>query len=167
MQSMFGWQGTTDYTNYLSLVDAVNYRASLPGGDAGVMSYMHQLAVDGGQVLVESWETEMLPADITAALVNVRLPCEPARAKSTMDLLEQQTTNDRRPRGSADVSIASSCVCPVDLTQQLYERYHTFVPAYTLAGGAWIRISAQIYNDMSDFEVLRDGVQNIVRAHCR
>jgi isopenicillin-N epimerase len=166
MQSQFGWQGTTDYTNYLSLVDAVAFRASLPGGDAGVIEYIHNLAVQGGQMLVDNWGTEMLPADMTAALVNVRLPCEPPTggAERQGGQLEPQGTRNRQ---ADDAQLGKGCTCPDNLIQQLYQQHHTFVPMYSLAGGSWIRISAQIYHDISDFQILRDGVQALVQAHCQ
>ena len=36
--------------------------------------------------------------------------------------------------------------------------YHTYVPAFEKSGACYVRVSAQIYNDISDFEMLAAAV---------
>jgi hypothetical protein len=75
------------------------------GGDEAIMPYMHNLAVQGGNLLAKLWNTETLVQDETlvAAMVNVRIP-----------------TNN--------ATLASK------LTDLLLQHYNTWVPIYPLQG---------------------------------
>lgn len=57
-QSEFSYQGTSDMTAYMSMADALRWRARL--GDREIMEYIHQLALRGGQILADKWGTDIL-----------------------------------------------------------------------------------------------------------
>ena len=72
-QMEFSWTGTMDFAPFLSIPDALAFRAEL--GEEALMNYMHQLAVSGGNVLAQTWHTETLVSDdMIGAMVDVRLP---------------------------------------------------------------------------------------------
>lgn len=128
--------GTKDYSAYLSVTDALAFRRSL-GTEAEIIEYMHDLAVRGGELLSRAWRTRMIPASVTAAMVNVELPCG------------GPTTEP----------------CPPNFAVALYNKYRFYVPIIELPSGApanettsWMRISAQVYTEISDFELVRDAV---------
>lgn len=120
------WQGTTDYTRYITLSIALRWRADL--GESAILDWTHDLAVSGGKMLAAAWGTRMLPAAVTAAMANVQLPCKHE--------------------------------CPTGFAARLYDKYRFYVPVYTMANRSWARISAAVYNDMTDFELVRDSVLN-------
>jgi len=132
-QMEFSWQGTFDYSAYLSFTSAIAFRQSL--GDDAIMIYMHQLAVAGGELLAEMWNTEMLFEDISmiGAMVNVRVP----------------TTNS---------------ILAQTLPKLLLDKYNTWVPIYPLQNQWWVRVSAQIYNELSDFKLLGDAVLQLLQS---
>ena len=103
-----------------------------------IMRYMHELAMTGAKILADAWGTEQLGDDgLTAAMCNVRLPSSsPSRIKL--------------------------------LTPGLLEKYGTYVPVWSLPfsnGNAfYVRVSAQIYNDKSDFENLARWVLELLHG---
>ena len=134
----FSYVGTTSYSNYLAMGAALDFRARV-GGEVAIMSYVHTLAVDGGALLALAWGTDVLHSEaLYGAMVDVRVP----------------TTN---------ATLATS------LGAALMERFHTFVPVYDIGavGGApgvyYARCSAQIFNELDDFQYLADSVLTLIR----
>jgi selenocysteine lyase/cysteine desulfurase len=136
-QDMFLWQGTMDYSGYLAMGnDAIAFHSSFPGGSQGVFEYLHNLAVEGGRVLAKLWGTEALVEDHRiAAMVNVRMPANCTGA-------------------IADV-----------INDHLLQTYKTWVPIFRLnqpGGQIYIRVSAQVYLELSDFENLGNAIVKII-----
>src|SRR5690606_4982850 len=101
-------------------------------GDENVMKYMHQLAVAGGHLLAHMWHTSLLVSDdMIGSMVNVQLP----------------PTN--------------KTVVVEDLPWRLLEKYNTYVPVFPIQGLWYTRVSAQIYNELSDFEYLGAAVLDL------
>eukprot|EP00747_Dinoflagellata_sp_TGD_P012530 gnl/TRDRNA2_/TRDRNA2_121755_c0_seq1.p1 gnl/TRDRNA2_/TRDRNA2_121755_c0~~gnl/TRDRNA2_/TRDRNA2_121755_c0_seq1.p1 ORF type:complete len:116 (+),score=19.95 gnl/TRDRNA2_/TRDRNA2_121755_c0_seq1:1-348(+) len=102
------------------------------------MSYTHELASKGGQVLAEAWGTEKLVEDdMIGAMVNVRLP---------------------------DAALA--CCGLEGLTAKVFSSYNTWVPSVKWAGKCYMRVSAQVYNELSDFEMLAHAVLQTLKIGC-
>jgi len=144
-QMAFSYLGTTDYSAYLAMEAALQFRARL--GEDAIVQYIHTLAGQGGDVLAAKWGTERLvPDPQMGAMVNVRLPSTNSTAIAAL---------------------------PAQLLSQ-YNTWVPFYPAYWLEGapaagsavdGAevgdvvwYARVSAQIYLEVSDFEYLGDAV---------
>jgi len=139
-QLEFSYVGTKDYTPYLSMSSALDFRSSL--GDRAIMDYIHNLAVNGGDVLASRWNTGVLVEnDMVPAMVNVRLP-----------------TNAPTP----PTPVPPNQVNPALIPQLLLEKFDTWVPTYALQGQWWVRVSAQIYNDISDFEFLASAILSLL-----
>jgi len=130
----FSYQGTQDMSQFVSMAAALDWRERL--GDDRIMHYMHELAMSGAKILADAWGTEQLGDDgLTAAMCNVRLPSsDPDRIKL--------------------------------LTPGLLEKYGTYVPVWSLPFSSenafYVRVSAQIYNDKSDFENLAKWVLELL-----
>jgi selenocysteine lyase/cysteine desulfurase len=134
----FSYVGTTSYSNYLAMGAALDFRERV-GGEAAAMTYIHRLAVDGGALLARAWHTDVLHADtLYGAMVDVRIP----------------TTN---------------ATLAINMDNVLMTRYNTWVPIYDIGsvGGSHgvfhARVSAQIFNDLSDFQHLADAVLELIR----
>jgi selenocysteine lyase/cysteine desulfurase len=137
----FSYQGTDDPTAWLSMVASLDFRSSVPGGEEAVIDYVARLATEGGALLARMWKTELLlpagRASLRGSMVNVRMP----------------TSN-----GTAALA----------MNGELLEKYHTWVPCF--AGEPlglppstyWCRVSAFLYNNISDFEMLGDAVLRIL-----
>eukprot|EP00658_Telonema_sp_P-2_P013342 TRINITY_DN15055_c0_g1_i2.p1 TRINITY_DN15055_c0_g1~~TRINITY_DN15055_c0_g1_i2.p1 ORF type:complete len:456 (-),score=97.58 TRINITY_DN15055_c0_g1_i2:239-1561(-) len=135
-QLEFSYVGTKDYSSFLAMADAIDFRNTVLGGDAAIMKYIHELAVQGGQLLQSVWQTEELTTpDWIGAMANVRLPDGATRCCST-------------------------------LADKLFVQSNVWVPFYTWNHKCWVRVSAQVYNEISDFAFLGKAVLNIVQTNC-
>lgn len=119
-----------DFSPYMSVPAALKFREDI-GGEQVIMSYNHRLAVDGGTYLANVFGTEVLQNDDQIGnMVDVRLPI-----------------NDP----SNPIIVGNYWV------DTLFNRFpHIFAPVYKHGEHWWVRVSAQIYNDLNDFELLAD-----------
>ena len=50
------------------------------------------------------------------------------------------------------------------MPEELIMGYHTYVPAFEKSGACYVRVSAQIYNDLSDFQYLAQTILELLGA---
>jgi len=134
-QEEFFWTGTMDYSPYMTIPAALKFREDI-GGENAIISYTHRLAVDGGNYIANVLGTEVLQdEDQIGNIVDVRLPIN----------------NPDNPVLYNNFWIDT-----------LFSRFsEVFAPAHRHGGQWWVRISAQIYNDLTDFEVLGNVFKRI------
>ncbi|KDQ57332.1 hypothetical protein JAAARDRAFT_35958 [Jaapia argillacea MUCL 33604] len=125
----FTWTGTTDMVPYLSIGPALDFRKWI-GGEEKINAYCHNLAVAGGKRLAEILGTSVMENDkgeLTVNMVNVELPLPgvPFTPEVTMTLQ----------------------------TKLMYE-WNCYAAHYLHNGRWWTRCSAQIWNQISDFDYL-------------
>lgn len=126
----FDWTGTRDFSALLIVGAVLTYRERL--GDAAVMSHNTALARRGGELLAAAWRTETGAADtLIGAMQTVRLPI-PGIAK------------DAAARRLQDV---------------IAERHGVEVPVFALAGAYWVRVSAQVHNEIAGYERLAEAIR--------
>lgn len=117
-----------DYSPYMTVPAALKFREDV-GGEEAIMSYNHRLAVNGGKYLAKEFGTDVLQdEDQIGNMVDVRLPIN----------------NPDDPK----------LITAFWVDTQLYRFPQVFAPAYKHGGKWYIRVSAQIYNDLGDFKVL-------------
>ncbi|KAG2209157.1 pyridoxal phosphate-dependent transferase [Mucor mucedo] len=129
-QDEFVWPGTSDFTNFMCVNAAMDYRKSL-GGEDVIMKYTHDLAVEGGEAAAKVLGTEVMEnpeRSLTVSMVNVRIPL----------------TNP---------TISDDAVVQVFIDKMLYD-HDCMAPVYKHNGHWYTRLSAQVYNDVSDFELV-------------
>lgn len=103
-----------------------------------IMKYMHDLAVQGGKLLAKAWGTDLLVDESSVgAMVNVGLP-----------------------------DTALPCCDIMGLSTSVFKRYNTWVPAIRWNGHCFMRVSAQVYNEMTDFEMLANAVSKTLQDGC-
>jgi len=121
----FDWTGTRDPTAWLATPAALEFYRSM--GDSALRARNHALAVAAGELLSRSWKTGSgAPPAMIGAMALVKLP---GGHSGTLDAA--QAVHDR-----------------------LWQKYHIEVPVMFLEQTLWVRISAQIYNDLDDYERL-------------
>ncbi|KAK1233737.1 hypothetical protein PQX77_003084 [Marasmius sp. AFHP31] len=124
----FLWNGTIDWTNYFTVVPALDFREWI-GGEEKINAYCRKLAIEGGKKLAETMGTEVLDdtenQELTLNMANVTLP----------------------------ISSKLPFTAEVDLkfkTKMLRDK-NTF-GAHYLHNGRWcVRVSAQIWVEVGDF----------------
>jgi isopenicillin-N epimerase len=132
----FDWPGTKDFTPYLTIPAALEYR-SLYGEDQ-IRSYCNRLAYEAGQHVARQLGTRTgIPKSMSAAMMTVALPEGYGPAK-------QDNANALRARIRQDHNL--------EIDIQAFERR------------LWLRLSAYIYNDMEDADRLVHAVKAVRAA---
>jgi isopenicillin-N epimerase len=130
--SEFDWTGTRDPTGWLSIPAALAFYRSM--GDRALRLRNHGLAVAAAALLAQCWGTEVgAPEGMLGAMAVVRLPGQRA--------------------ATADAAHA--------LNNALWERHRIEVPVMAIGPHLWLRISAQIYNELADYELLAEAVATL------
>ncbi|KAJ7751451.1 pyridoxal phosphate-dependent transferase [Mycena metata] len=134
----FFFPGTLDVTIPLSVNDALDFREWL-GGEEKINEYCHRLAIDGGKRLAEVMGTAVLagPEEQLANMVNVELPL-PSSLRPSIPIYFQ-------------------------LQRLLLDKYHTYATQFYHNGKWYTRVSAQIFNEVSDFEKLGSAWLDVCR----
>ena len=126
----FDLVGTRDPSAHLAAPAAFAFIESL-GGLTAMHAYMHELAWNGASLLAERWGTTLdTPRDLLGAMVTVMAP-------------EYAGTT------AADASA---------LRDRLLFEEQIEVKVQAYRGRVHLRVSAQVYNDLADFEQLADAV---------
>jgi isopenicillin-N epimerase len=133
----FDWTGTFDPTPWLVVPEAIRFVGSLhPGGWKGVMRQNHELAIEGRRILCEALSIEKpAPDQMLGSMASLPLP----------DGMQ------------ADLKTA---LYGDPLQDALMDRHRIEVPVVPWPGPPkrLLRISAQLYNDRSDYEALAEAL---------
>ncbi|KAI0326635.1 PLP-dependent transferase [Cubamyces sp. BRFM 1775] len=131
------WTGATDFVHYLTIPDALAFREWL-GGEKAINAYCHKLAMDGQKVLAEVMGTQVMDetGELTLNMPNVALPLPAEKTPGEVYTREQLKQID------------------LFLREQLLNKWKTYAAHYFHAGRWWCRCSAQVFNEVSDFEYL-------------
>jgi selenocysteine lyase/cysteine desulfurase len=135
-QARFEYTGTRDYSPFLSFSSALRFR-ELSGGDEHVMTYNNDLCLKAANMMSEAWNTTRpVPDHMTASTINVRIPC-----------------NTRDP--------ACYTWNEVGFYLWLFLK-NIWALGFQDANGVWyLRLSCQIYNQMSDYEELKEAIDEL------
>ncbi len=121
----FAWTGTGDFTARLSIPAALDFIEAL-----GVARYRHgltTLARDAAAMLSAAWNvTPGAPAEMFTSMVTLPLPISEA---GTLEGVQRWRA-------------------------KLLAEHNVEVPIHLINDRLWVRISAQVYNEMSDYEAL-------------
>lgn len=140
-QLEFDWTGTGDPTPLLVVPEAIAFLRGLSGGDLDAhMAENRALALAGRKLLADRLGAELpAPDEMIGSMASVPLPDRPA----------------------SDVSAPPTFVAPVDpLHDRLIDRHRVEVPImnWPAADKRLVRISAQRYNTLADYERLADAL---------
>jgi len=140
------WTGTTDFVPFLSIKPALDFRKWL-GGESVINDYCHKLALDGGKKLAKVMGTKVMDEDgaLTLNMVNVLLPL---------------------PVESVEGEVYSKDVLRTintQLREELLLKWNTYTAHYFHAGGWWCRCSAQVWNEISDFDYLGEALNAVCK----
>ena len=133
-QNEFFWLGTKDYSAFLTVSDALDFRQTI-GNESAIFTYNHQLAVQAGKLLAQLWNTSALVSDekFISTMNNIELP-------SKITTLDQMN----------------------DLYQKLVNAHNIFLPMFQFDQKFYCRISAQVYMELRDYQVVGQLVLNIL-----
>lgn len=118
---------------------ALKFRESL-GGEEAIMKHNHDLAVQGGELVAKIFGTEVLENDeksLTVAMVNIRIP------------LTNPIISDKE-------------VVQAFIDKLIYE-HDCMAPVYKHNNNWYTRFSAQVYTDLSDFELVAKAILKVCK----
>jgi len=125
----FDWVGTRDASAQHALPDAIDFLDRF--GDQDIREHNHALAVRAAHRLAEVWDTGIGGPDaLLGAMAAIRLP--------------SGLGNDDR--------------AAIELRRRLLDEYRIQAPIRAWGRDLWVRISAQIYNDLGEYEKLGQAV---------
>ncbi len=135
----FDYQGTDDYSAFLSLPVAIEALGTmLPGGWPALLRSNHQMVLQGRDVLCNTLGLEPpTPDSMVGSMVTIRIPEPPEHMKARK-------------------------TCYDDALQDiLYEKYRIVVPIWRLSSSdeRIVRISAQVYNTLGEYEYLAGALK--------
>ncbi|HYE20401.1 MAG TPA: aminotransferase class V-fold PLP-dependent enzyme [Tepidisphaeraceae bacterium] len=129
----FEWHGTRDASAWLSIPAALAFMGEL--GRARVRAHNHALALWARAMLCERWGVErMAPDEMLGSMATVRLP-----------------------GALADISEAAGRECQ----SALYHRHGVEAPLVHWQGAWHVRVSAQVYNGVEDYERLDCAIRQM------
>jgi isopenicillin-N epimerase len=121
----FDFSGTRDSSAWAAVPEALDYLAAL--GPEAVHAHNNALAREAAEMLADAWDSKIAAVpQFSAAMVSVRLPGVTAADR----------TAARR------------------IARHLREAYGISAGVMTIDGGVWLRVSAQIYNEIDDYRPL-------------
>ncbi|KAL2008627.1 hypothetical protein VTN00DRAFT_6821 [Thermoascus crustaceus] len=149
---LFQFVATGDDTPYLCVPAALEFRQTVCGGEDRIYEYMENLAREAGDVVSLALGTEVLqepglkPGEVSrqrqCAMATVRLPLA-------------VSDHDSTTRTAYPVLKTTDALAAIDWMQAVMaNKYKTLAPIFLHGGWLWVRLSAQIYLEKSDFEWL-------------
>jgi isopenicillin-N epimerase len=131
-KSEFDWVGTHDPTAWLSVGAALAFIDEM--GANNMRSYGHNLALDARKMLTNSFSSNILaPEEMIGMLATIQLPGNP-------------TDTDKHT---------------ATLHDRLRDEFHCELPVIVMDGHTYVRLSAQVYNQMSEYEQLAAAIKKI------
>ena len=152
------WTGTLDPTPYLCMPAALDYMGSLlPGGWPALMAANHRLVLQARDLLCQTLRTAPLaPDDMLGSMVAIRLPDELEPPPPTIDAAAPAGATYGQDQ-LRNVLIARERIeVPVFLWPPVAQ---TDRPTMRL-----LRVSAQVYNTLADYERLAGALSDLVGA---
>ncbi|CAF1059836.1 unnamed protein product [Rotaria sordida] len=133
-QNEFFWLGTKDYSSYLTISDALDFRQTI-ANEIDIYNYNHQLAIQAGYLLAQMWNSSILISNekFISTMNNIELPL----IINTLDKMNI-------------------------LYQKLINQYNIFLPMIEFDKKFYCRISAQIYMELNDYQTVGKTVLDAI-----
>ena len=141
-ESLFAWMGTHDPSAWLSVPAALDALAEMAGDWDEVMAANHDLALSGGAVVADALGVaQEVPESMLGSMVTIPVP-------SAVQALEGTEPAPGIDPLTSHVRHAHGIEVPV-------------VPNPAQAGERLLRISAQLYNTITDYERLAEALSGL------
>ncbi|KAL6887347.1 selenocysteine lyase-like protein [Trichoderma longibrachiatum] len=151
--SNFEFTGTRDYAPNYCVKDAVAYRRDVLGGEERILGYLWELNKKGSRLVAERLGTEVLENEkgtlTNCAMANIAMPLWKGEkeGKEGDDVVVPEEDGDR---------------VVAWMMSTMARDYDTIVPMFWLGRRFWVRIAAQVYLDLGDYEYGAEVLKKLV-----
>ncbi|KAK0105652.1 hypothetical protein ONS95_004180 [Cadophora gregata] len=149
---LFEFVATMDYTPYLCIPAALEFRNTVCGGEEAIRKYCFEIARKGGDCVARALGTSVMTTEggemRACAFANVELPfdfCDVTDARSK----ENDEDIEGREK-TLKLSEAEKIGAWIKVTAA--KEFDTYLQTAVHGGKLWIRFSGQIYLELADFE---------------
>ncbi|KXN66492.1 PLP-dependent transferase [Conidiobolus coronatus NRRL 28638] len=137
LHKKFQWPGPIDFSKWYSSKSVLDYRKSI-GGDSEVYKYNHTLAVLGGEKVAQILGTKVYgERDQLGYMTNILLPVKTEVEPNFPKLLEQF----------------------------ILKNYDIRLRAFSFKNQYYLRLSAQLFLNLEDFEKVGNVVKEVLDSH--
>ncbi|TGO79015.1 hypothetical protein BELL_0046g00150 [Botrytis elliptica] len=152
--SMFNFVATIDYTPYLCIPAAISFRNNVCGGEASIRQYCFDLAKTGGNLCASTLNTHTLPIlpGRQTCFTNIKLPI-PFLCKSNDESHTTPETTAFKPADAEKIKVW--------LNKTAVKEFDTYLQIGWHANVLWVRLSAQIYLELRDFEWVGEKLKGL------
>lgn len=151
-ENNFEFIGTMDTSAYLCAKHAIEWREEVLGGEDKIIEYTNWLAAEGGRKAADILGTTIMEntkGTLTkCTLVNVALPMWVRPAAN----LPNPSQPFEPPSDEIILSSEEALGVGQWMLQVLMNEYNTFVALFIHNNRVWVRLSAQVYLDLRDFD---------------
>ncbi|KAK5046379.1 hypothetical protein LTR84_008180 [Exophiala bonariae] len=184
---LFDYMGTVENSAFFCVNAALNFRQTVCGGDEAIWGYIQYIAQAGADLIAERLGTEVMdviePEESTSpnttplanirqcAMANIRLPFAITGSENTPATTSLSKTPTPQSIAPASTDSGFTAV-PIRLDElvshtswlqsTLIKEYRIGITVYPYASRAWLRVSGQIYLELSDFEKLAEVVKVVL-----
>jgi hypothetical protein len=142
---LFEFVATIDYTPYLCVPDAIQFRQEICGGETAIRNYCYDLAKNGGKIVADILGTEVMNIDSSnmtqCCFANVKLPFT----------FRDQNSIPKKPAKEL-IDLADIGILQKWLNVTAVKENDTYLQIGFHSGFVWVRLSGQIYLGLKDFE---------------
>ncbi|KAI9172589.1 Hercynylcysteine sulfoxide lyase [Paramyrothecium foliicola] len=151
----FQFVGTNDDAPYACVKDAIAYRRDVLGGEDRIMAYQRDLSRRGSDRVAEALGTHVLDNKAgtlrQSAMANIALPIwygEKGEGAGAADVV---------------VSLEDAPAVHAWMLGRMMDEHATYVATFGFQGRFWVRLSAQLYLGMEDYEFVGKVLKELVR----
>ncbi|KAL7948751.1 PLP-dependent transferase [Trichoderma barbatum] len=149
----FEFTGTRDYSPSLCVKDAVAYRKEVLGGEERILNYLWDLNKKGSKLVAERLGTEVLENSkgtlTNCSMANIAIPL-------------WRGDKSEAKEGDVVVPFEDGDRIVVWMMSTMANDYKTIVPMFWMGNRFWVRMSAQIYLDVADYEFGAETLKKLV-----
>ena len=152
----FEFVGTRDNGPYLCVKDAIQWRRDVLGGEDRILAYLWDLNKRGIRLVADALGTEYLDNSkgtmTNCAMGNVALPVWIGEGEGDEDKDKDKDKQRGAKMAAVFVPEEHRDVVFQWIAETLVRDYKTFMSQFLIGRRYWMRISAQVYLDLSDYE---------------
>lgn len=141
---LFMFVATIDYTPYVCVPAAIEFRKNICGGEDAIRKYCWDIAREGGRKVSQILGTHVLDTKSgtmsQCCFTNVKLPLEFISRESSQ--VQRQKTFNVEDAGKIGEWVRMTAI----------KDYDTYLQIAFMFGIMWVRLSGQTYLELADFE---------------